>query len=262
MLLSTSSLTPRRMLTAITVALIFALLLLTGCTPHAPGEIGRLQKLAETCPNAPVNSQVQYDGTGSSATDDIYQERMALIESVAERTAICSGTLTITVFSSSSGATTTVFADDMPISAPTKNAHLRRVPEAVEAVMAEISAVLPSAIGSLPGGGSDITASYRLMGEHAAQFPGSRLESYLLTDGLSNVSIQIDGSLTPESAVALAAQVPVPSLPADSVIVVSGLGRVAGDPVPSSVIEGMVAFYNELCARTGAAECHSVTDWR
>ena len=100
-------------------------------------------------------------------------------------------------------------------------------------------------------------------GEQAAQFPAYRSESYLVTDGLANVGpVQITSALSKEQAAALAEQVSVPTLPSDASVTVVGLGRVAGDPVPSPVIEGMVYLYDAICQRTGASECLSVTDLR
>jgi hypothetical protein len=59
---------------------------------------------------------------------------------------------------------------------------------------------------------------------------------------------------------ALAQQTPVPDLSGASVTV-AGLGRVAGRPPASAVVEGLVAFYGALCVRTKAATCTSVTDY-
>jgi hypothetical protein len=67
--------------------------------------------------------------------------------------------------------------------------------------------------------------------------------------------------LTPEQASALADTVPVPQLPGAEVAV-AGLGRVTGGTAPSDLVAGLVAYYDRLCARTGAASCLSVTDWR
>ena len=66
--------------------------------------------------------------------------------------------------------------------------------------------------------------------------------------------------LTPEQATDLASTVSVPALPGSS-ITVAGLGRINGDPAPSALVEGLVAFYDALCAKTGAKTCVSVTDY-
>lgn len=66
--------------------------------------------------------------------------------------------------------------------------------------------------------------------------------------------------LTPKQATDLASTVSVPALPGAS-ITVAGLGHIDGDPAPSALVEGLVAFYNALCVKTGAKTCISVTDY-
>ncbi len=41
-------------------------------------------------------------------------------------------------------------------------------------------------------------------------------------------------------------------------LVVTGIGRVSGAQPPSSYINGLVAFYEEVCSRSGAASCRVV----
>ena len=52
----------------------------------------------------------------------------------------------------------------------------------------------------------------------------------------------------------------MPKLPGASVIVVC-LGHVAGQPPRSTVVEGLVAYYDALCRKTTATSCVSVTDY-
>lgn len=260
----TISVSRRRSAVGILAALAPLIVLLASCSGHAPGPLGDLQEVHEkVCLDRPFNSDVRIDGTGSAASDAIIHEHLAVVRDVAEETAVCGGTLKVSVFSAGSGATGSVYSGDLTLSAPTLNAKLKRVPETVDTVMAEVEVNLGPAIASLPAGGSDIGSNYRLMGEHAAGSPDAIYRGYLATDGLSNLgSLQVAGPLSPEQAAALAEHVTVPTLPADASITVVGLGRVTGDPVPSNVIEGLVSLYDALCARTGAGTCRSMTDWR
>ncbi|ODT11048.1 MAG: hypothetical protein ABS61_05560 [Microbacterium sp. SCN 70-18] len=217
----------------------------------------------ESCPDRPIATFIQLEESGSALDPAITKERLASVETLTERTLVCTGHLTVTVFSAGSGASATLYDGDVTISTPTVNARLKKVPAANEEITRQIAAAFTPAVDGLPEGGSDVLAGYRLMGEQAAQFPEHRSESYLYTDGLVNMgSVQITGALSKEQAAALAEQVPVPTLPDDAAITVVGLGRVTGDPVPSPVIEGMVFLYDALCQRTGAAQCLSVTDLR
>jgi hypothetical protein len=47
---------------------------------------------------------------------------------------------------------------------------------------------------------------------------------------------------------------PLPDL-AGVELVVAGLGRVGGPKPPTSYVNGLVAFYTEVCRRSGAASC-------
>jgi hypothetical protein len=187
---------------------------------------------------------------------------LAITADVVRRTAICGGHLLVRSFSASSGATVTIYDGDLSLPGATDNARLRRVDALVEKVMAEITAKYGDAIAALPDSGSDITSVYRLAGEYADQLgDGYQLHLYVLTDGLNNIGTDLTSQvLTPEQATDLASTVDAPALPGSS-ITVAGLGRINGDPAPSALVEGLVAFYNALCVKTGAKTCVSVTDY-
>ena len=243
----------------LTVVLV-VMLLLAGCSSGDTGGGSTLKETAAQCPGTPVDALVLTDGSGSGDSAQITQERLATIEKVATRVVLCTGTLSVRAFSSSSGATVTIYESDLTLTAPTVNARIRQAPEAVEAVMKEIAAAYGPAIAGLPQGGSDISSTLRLFGEQAAQFPEHFHDYWLLTDGAQNLGpVQITGPLTPEAAQTLADTVPVPILPAESSLTVAGIGHVAGDPIPSDVVEGMVSFYTALIARTGAGSTLVVT---
>ena len=238
--------------------------LATGCKTGSPrGELAENQHILAACdPAAPPASLVEIDGTGSSASDTIVAERMAVVASVARRTAVCSGHLRVLVFSASSAATTTLFEGPLRMHGATENARLKRVPDAVADVMAQVGASYNAAVKALPQGGSDITAQYRLASEWVGQLGDPyRLHLYVLTDGFQTIGVDLGAqALSAQDATALADRVAVPKLPGASVVV-AGLGRVAGGTPPSAVVEGLVAYYDALCQKTTAAECISVTDY-
>ncbi|MBT9605917.1 hypothetical protein [Microbacterium sp.] len=245
----------------LTLAALFGLTACDGVA--APGELGENQQLLTTCPaDLKINRIVHWDGTGSGRSPEIDEERLDIIEQLARETAVCGGHLTVTGYSSSSGATVTIYDGRLALPGATDNARLRRVPEAVETIMSEISSSYEQALASLPAGGSDISGMWRLAAEQQAQLgAGYQLRYVNLTDGLDNIGVALTPGLTPEQAIELADQVNVPDL-TGAEVTIAGLGRVAGDPVSSSVAESLVAFYDRLCERTGAASCLAVTDWR
>lgn len=244
--------------------MVMIIALVTGCQAGSPpGELAENQQILASCDqSAPPASWVGLDGTGSSASDAIVAERMAAIESIVRRTAICSGYLRVLVFSASSAATTVLFDGPLEMHGATDTARLKRVPGAVADVMEQVRVGYDPAVKALPQGGSDITAQYRLGSEWIQQLGGSyRLDLYVLTDGLQNVGVDLGArALSTQEAAALADQVSVPKLPGASVVV-AGLGRIAEGTPSSSVVEGLVAYYEELCRKSEVTECVSVTDF-
>ena len=250
-------------------AFIAGLLIVATATMSLTGCSGSLlsskdQQILASCDSElKIAADVEIDGSGSSSGDAIATERLAITADVVRRTAICGGHLLVRAFSASSGATVTIYDGDLTLSGATDNARLRRVDALVEKVMAAITAKYSDAIAALPGGGSDITSVYRLAGEYTAQLgsDGYQLHLYVLTDGLNNIGTDLTSQvLTSEQATELAAPVNVPTLSGSS-ITVAGLGRIDGNPAPSALVEGLVAFYNALCSKTGARTCVSVTDY-
>lgn len=235
---------------------------LTSCSGTALGELGENQQILTTCPpDTKLASLVFVDGTTSGLTDASVQEDLAVIELVARRTAVCGGRLTVAAFSASSGSTVPIFDQAITLPGATDNARLRRVPDAVTEIMEHITASHGDAIAAVPGGGTDVVGLYRLAGEHQKQLgDGYQLNLIIRTDGLNNLGVNTERALSEDEAIALADQVVVPTLPGAS-IHVSGLGRVAGTPLPSTVIDGLVTFYDRLCENTSAASCTIVTDY-
>ena len=234
-----------------------------GASSSPRGELAENQQILAACdPTAPPASFIQLDGTDSNNSAAIAEERMAAIESIVRRTAVCSGHLRIVTFSVSSAATTVLFDGLLKLEGATDNSRLKRVPALVDEIMSQIKKEFEPARAALPLGGSDVTAMYRLASEWIDQVGDPfQLHLYLFTDGIQNVGVDLGSQiLTDQAAIALADTFDVPQLPGASVVV-AGLGRVAGPPLPSALAEGLVSFYNALCRQTKAAHCLSVTDY-
>lgn len=227
------------------------------------GDLAGNRKILAACDaSAPQASDIHIDGSGSSASKTITEERMIAIKEIVRTTAICAGRLRVQVFAGSSAATTTLFDKPLVLHGATDVARLKRVPKLVEEVMVKIREAHELAVADLPGGGSDITGQYRLAREWIDQVGGdNQLHLYLLTDGMQTVGVDLYKKvLTKQEATDLANHMTVPKLPGASVTV-AGLGRVAGSPPPSKVVEGLTSFYDALCAETDATTCHSVTTY-
>jgi hypothetical protein len=234
-----------------------------GASSSASGELADLKQVLASCePDTRPGSLIQIDGTASNHSAAITKQRLVAIEKIVQQTAVCSGHLRVVVFSVSSSATTVLFDGPLRLEGATDNARLKRVPALVNEVMSQIKKAYEPAIAALPLGGSDVTAMYRLASEWINQLGDPfHLQLYLFTDGVQNIGVDLGvHALTDQEATALAATFEVPKLPGASVIV-AGLGRVAGPPLPSTLVEGLIVFYDSLCQRTGSARCLSVTDY-
>ncbi|GAA4536564.1 hypothetical protein [Amycolatopsis samaneae] len=227
------------------------------------GALAADQQVLATCDAAaPPAADVQLDGSGSSASDTIAEERLRATEQIVRTTAVCGGRLRVSVFSATSAATVILIDKPLRLDGATDNARLKKLPALVTDVMATVRGNYGKAVKALPTNGTDISAEYRLASEWIAQVGAPyKLHLHLLTDGFENINITLDqGAVTKEQAAHLAGKVAVPQLPGASVVV-AGLGRVASDPPRSDVVDGLVAFYDALCQRTAAAQCVSVTDY-
>lgn len=247
--------------------IVASLSALTGCSvrasPPANGELGRDQAVLASCSGVRPAAMVTIDVSGSGRDQNIADQHLDAVRMVVRRTAICGGHLRVTAFAGTSAVTRPLYDDELQLAGATDIARLRKVPALVDEVMATVDGSYQEALSTPPAGdGSDITGQYRLAGEYAAQLGSSyTLDFTLLTDGFQNtVAGAITHALTASEAIALADAVSVPSLKG-ATVTVAGLGRVAGAPPQSDTVEGLVQFYDAVCARTGAAKCTSVTDF-
>jgi hypothetical protein len=249
------------------VGLLTLATLLTGCglSSSAPASaLAANQQILQSCDSAhPPAAWVAIDGTGSSAANFIFEERMSALQSIVQRTAVCSGYLQVSVFSASSIATTILFDGSLRQPGATTNAQLQGVPHAVNSVMATIRTAYWPAASHLSPGGSDITGQYVNAAQWFGQLGGSyQRQVALLTDGVQDVGVDLSTHvLDQQQASALAQQTPMPNLSGADVMV-AGLGPVTGSTPTSAMVAGLVAYYTDLCHRANAARCISVSDYQ
>jgi hypothetical protein len=227
------------------------------------GALGQAQQILASCPKGTkLASKVDIDVSGSSRTATLQPERSNAIGDMAGRTAICGGHLRVTAFSASSAATVVLYDGELSLPGATDNARLRRVPDLVTTVMATVTGAYGAKIGQLSPGGSDIVAQYRLAAEYLQQLGADyQLHLVLLTDGFQTAGISLGSApLTKDAATTMAANNDLPKLPGAS-ITVAGIGKVTGQPPSSTVVDGVIAFYDAVCKKAKAASCLSVTDY-
>lgn len=245
---------------------VVSMTILAACSAlggQASGELGEDQQLLAACPDKKLASMASVDVSGTGRDDEIARQHLEAISFVVRRTAICGGHLRVIAFAGTSAVTHELFDGELELPGATDIARLRRAPGLVEEVMGAVTESYREALSVPPlADGSDVTGQYRLAYEYGAQLgDGYKLEFLLGTDGFQTTGTSaFDHPLSADEAAQLAERLDLPALPGASVIV-AGLGKVRGTPPPSEVVEGLVRFYDAVCARTRAAECRSVTDF-
>lgn len=237
---------------------VLSTMLLSGCSLMSSE--GSIDPALSSCPANPIALDVRIDASGSSSSSHILAERITIIRDALHRAALCGGRAKISVFSSSSGASVTLYEGEVKVDGATDQAKSRRVGAVVDGIIEAIRKNYAQAISSLPTGGSDIPSQVRLVAEYTEQLPGYQLDEYLLTDGLSNVGIDLESPLTTKQATDLAASIEAADL-SGAWLTIAGLGRVDDNSTSSAQTEALVAFYSTLCNKTSAASCTVVTDF-
>lgn len=238
----------------------------SACSIQASGELGKLQAQAKACPRGIVDSYVGDDVSGTSRARSITSTRHSVIKDVVSRTAVCGGHLRVDAFTGSSAASVIVFDGDLKPPGATLIARLRQVSKLTDSATRTIDEGIATATASLPANGSDILGQFDLLSDYSRQrrmvSDGHTLEADLLTDGVQTTSVVLNTSaLTSSVAIDLAKNAPIVTLPVNSRIKVSGLGKVDGSQPPTSYVAALKAFYLTYCHRTGAATCDAVVDY-
>lgn len=237
--------------------------LLAACSPSMGGELGQLQAMADNCPQAGKPATfVSVDVSQTMRSSDISASQLGIVRTMAEQTAVCSGRLRVSAFSSSSTATVTLYDGELAPLGATEPARLRRIPDLVAEVMQQVERALRDASDQLPGDGTDVLAQLDNAAEYAHQVGlGYVLDAVFVTDGVATTgTITNAASFDLSAAQDLATRVPVPDLTGASVLF-AGVGRTSGPPPPSAYVEALKRFYTDACTRTRARSCTVVTDF-
>jgi len=220
-------------------------------------KLNHLRQVAKSCPDSPVAAFVALDARGSLRGRQLTVARLAAIENLATKVAVCGGgRLRVVAFGPSSAATVTVFDDELHPAGATENARLIRVPGIVSKAVGEVEQGLPAAFRQLTRNGADPVAQLAAARDFSDELgPGDAVFVLIETSGLTRTTAR----LTKATAVKLARQVSVPDLHG-ATVTFAGLGRVGAGPPPSTTtIEALRTYFETVCRRT-RARCRAVTD--
>jgi hypothetical protein len=223
----------------------------------AVSQLDALRQVAKSCPDSQVAAFVALDARGSLRGTQLTVARLAEIENVATKVAVCGGgRLKVVAFGPSSAATATVFDDDLHPAGATQNARLIHAPAVVAKAVSEIEAGLPGAFGQLTRNGADPLAQLRAAEDFKTEFgSGAAVVVLIETSGMTGATAR----LTTATTTTLARQVTVPDLRGTNVTF-AGLGRVgSGAPPSTNTVETLQTYFMAVCRRTGA-RCRAVTD--
>jgi hypothetical protein len=220
-------------------------------------KLDHLRQVTKSCPDSPVAGLVALDARGSLRGRPLTVARLAAVESVATKVAVCGGgRLRVVVFGPSAAATVTVFDDELHPLGATENARLIRVPGVVSKAVGEVEQGLPAAFRQLTRNGADPVAQLAAARDFSDEVgAGGALFVLIETSGLTRMTAR----LTKATAVKLARQVSVPDLHV-ATVTFAGLGRVGAGPPPSTTtIDALRTYFETACRQTGA-RCRAVTD--
>ena len=238
--------TPRFRLTMTVVALVAATAACSQVKNLATGE----------CTGDKPFVLVMVDGSSTQNDPDLIAEQVDVVESVARRTSDECGRLRVERFRGSASDVDTLLDRDVTPEGATAGNRDRNRDDLLEEVRKEVEDGIAA---SAAQGGSDpvgaIGRGARLLGQEDREHK----QLILVTDGVQSAEPNLaTEELTAATASSFVDQAgDLPDLSGID-LVVTGVGRVSGAQPPSSYINGLVAFYEEVCERSGAASCRVV----
>ncbi|HVF14865.1 MAG TPA: hypothetical protein VM942_09720 [Acidimicrobiales bacterium] len=199
---------------------------------------------------------VMVDGSATQSDPELIAEQVDVVTAVARQTSDECGRLRVERFRGSASDVDTILDRDVtPEGATGTNRDRNR-----DDLVAEVRQTVEQGMASSPAqGGSDpvgaIGRGARLLGQEQRD----HRKLIMVTDGVQSSEPNLaTEALTATTASSFVDQVgTLPDLTGID-LVVTGVGRVTGAQPPSSYINGLVAFYEELCGRSGAASCQVV----
>lgn len=196
---------------------------------------------------------VMIDGSATQAEAGLLAEQVTLVASIAQATSEECGRLRVERFRGSASDVDTIVDREMTPQGATDGARDRNRAAVVDEVR---RAVQEAVAASPPRGGSDPLGAIARGGRLLNQDRRAHRRLVVVTDGVQSHEPNLaTAELTAATASRfLDAAGPLPDLSGIDVVV-AGVGRVSGAKPPTSYVNGLIAFYNEACRRSGAASC-------
>ena len=199
---------------------------------------------------------VMVDGSSTQNDPALIAEQVDVVTAVARQTSEDCGRLRVERFRGSASDVDLIIDRDVTPEGSTAGNRDRNRDD----LLAEVEQKVEQGLAAAPAqGGSDPVGAMGRGARILGQEERKHRQLIMVTDGVqsSEPNLATD-KLTAASASSFVDQAgTLPDL-AGIDLVVTGIGRVSGPQPPSSYINGLVAFYEEACARSGAASCKVV----
>lgn len=200
---------------------------------------------------------VMLDGSATQADDGLRAEQVGLVTSVAQRTSEQCGRMRVERFRGSATDVDTILERDLTPDGATDATRARNRPAVVEGVRRDLEAALAATPAR---GSSDPLGAIARGGRLLHQEQGRHRMLVVVTDGVQSHEPNLaTADLNPATAARFVDGAGPPPDLSGVDLVVTGLGRIGGPKPPTSYVNGLVAFYSEVCRRSAAASCQ-VTD--
>ena len=245
----------RMLMTSCLAATAVAVAATAGCTGERQEQVADRQ-----CPARPPVLYAAVDVSDSGRSAVLVAERLTALDRLVADTAICGGHAKVVAFTASAAATDVVFDAALEPGGATRRAQMRRVPKVVTEAMDEVRGRLDAAAEHLPSGGTDVVAQLGLAREFHRQLGTERpLRVVVWSDGIATSPVDLNRpDLDPAMAETLALQVATIDL-SGADVTFAGVGRPAGALPPTTFVDGLKAFYLQVCERSRAT-CSVMSD--
>jgi hypothetical protein len=238
--------TPRLRLTMTAVALVAAC---AGCS--------QVKSLATgECTGDKPFVLVMVDGSSTQTDPALIAQQVDVVSDISRTTSEKCGRLRVERFRGSASDVDLIVDQDVtPKGATASNRNRNR-----DELLTEVRHKVEQGLAAVPAqGGSDPVGAMGRGARLLGQEQRDHKQLIMVTDGIqsSQPNLATD-KLTAATASSFVDQAgDLPDLTGVD-LVVTGVGRVSGAQPPSSYINGLVAFYKEVCTRSKAASCQVV----
>ena len=198
---------------------------------------------------------VMVDGSSTQNDPALIAEQVDVVTAVARKTSDECGRLRVERFRGSSSDVDLIIDRDVtPEGATPSNRDRNR-----DDLLAEVKETVEKGMAAAPARGERSRGCHGTGARLLGQEERDHKQLIMVTDGVQSSQPNLaTEALTAASAKSFVDQAgDLPDLTGID-LVVTGVGRVSGAQPPSSYINGLVAFYEEVCSRSAAASCRVV----